>query len=85
MSMTMMEWYNDRITVKKVILYKGETLLQTALTVSPRLQRRTHPPNATQPPLSFYSDTDYDEILIIVIMTFFLYEPINMTSFGIFR
>ena len=24
MSMTMMEWYNDRMTVKKVILYKGE-------------------------------------------------------------
>ena len=24
MSMTMMEWYNDRVTVEKVFLYKGE-------------------------------------------------------------
>ena len=68
----MMEWYYERMTMKKVILYKGERDLASDSTDSFSQASEAHPPippNATQPPLSFYSDTDYHEILIIV--TFF--------------
>ena len=68
----MMEWYYDRMTMKKVILYKGERDLASDSTDSFSQASEAHPVGATQPPLSFYSDTDYHEILIIVILTFFL-------------
>ena len=44
MSMTMMEWYNDRMTVKKVILYKGERDLASDSTDSFSQASEAHPP-----------------------------------------
>ena len=44
MSMTMMEWYNDRMTVKKVILYKGERDLASDSSDSFSQASEAHPP-----------------------------------------
>ena len=43
MSMTMMEWYNDRMTMKKAILYKRERDLASDSSDSFSQASKAHP------------------------------------------